>query len=336
MDSKFSWTQEYRRSWEETVGDVHKQIQTISKLYNPNRKSIIRHLLLCIDTSSSIEKQDYIPTIRNVLSDILDGFTESFKDANPLSLISFMTCRDIFDKYSHEFNPNYLLGVIGSEDFSFLNCLKSGVEILKNSSYNKEMLILTASIGTKDLESYDQVISDIRKYNIKVNIISICGEVTLFKRISDMSNGRFIVPIDKNHFQIDLMQFIEPLESLESTNYLVKLGFPKLTEHSGLCNCHIRFENSLYECPSCRAFVCILPCQCPVCELQLASPLNISKSQYFTYPLKPFEKAFGGNCIKCKKTAVSRCTGCKNVFCNDCDVFLHNELCFCVYCDDQN
>lgn len=336
MDSKFSWTQEYRRSWEDTVGNAQKQIQTITKLYNPNRKSIIRHLLLCIDTSSSIEKQDYIPTIRNVFSDVLSEFTESFKNTNPLSLVSFMTCRDVFEKYSHEFNPNYLLGTIGSEDFSLLNCLKSGIEILKNSSYNKEMLILTASIGTKDSETYDQVISDIRKYNIKVNIISICGEVTLFKKISDILNGRFVVPINSNYFNIDVMRFIEPLESVESTNYLVKLGFPRLTDHSGLCNCHIKFETNLYECPSCKAFVCSLPCQCPVCEMQLASPLNISKSQYFMYPLKPFESVSTGSCIKCKKNASSRCTECGNTFCNDCDIFLHNELCFCIYCDDQS
>lgn len=332
MDLKFSWTQEYRRSWEESYSKIKKFVPIQGKEFNPNRKSIIRHLLLCIDTSASIEKQDYVPAVRNVVSNKLPDFVRRFSEENPLSIISFLTCRNTFDKYSRVFEPDTVLNTVGSGHFSFLNCLKSAVEFLAPSSYNREILLITASIGTKDTGSYEEILASIKKYNIKVSIISICGEVSLFKKIATISNGLFCVPHDHNHFEILLNKFTEPLESLEPTSCLVKLGFPRLTSEIALCNCHFKLEKDLYECPVCKAFVCSLPNQCPVCETQLVSPINISKSYYFMYPLKPFDKIEDGSCKKCDSKAEYMCTECKNPFCIDCARFLHEELGFCIYC----
>jgi len=332
MENKFSWTQEYRRSWEVDSKKDQELLPAQTKTFNANRKCIIRHLLVAIDTSSSIEKSDYVPTIRNIVSTTLPRFIELFKQSNPLSILSFMTCKSVFEKYSKEFDPNHLLNSIGSGDFSFLNCLKSGIEFLKDNTYTAELLVITASIKTKDSGSYDQVLSEIKKNNIKINIISVCGEVTLFKKVCSISNGLFCVPMNSYDLENILVRFAEPLESLESTNVLVKLGFPKLAQKSGICTCHLKFHSGLYECPVCHTDICSLPSQCPICETQLVSPLNISKSYYYLYPLKPFELNSCGSCSKCGLPSKTQCQNCNSYYCEKCDYFVQNSLNFCVFC----
>lgn len=333
MESRFSWTQEYRRSWEEDIKTHETNGSNQARSFNPNRKCMIRHLLVSIDTSSSIEKSDYVPTVRNIVANAIPKFVELFRVSNPLSIMSFVTCKNVFERYSRSFDASVLLSTVGSGDFSFLNCLKSGIEFLKDSTYTRELLTITASVNTKDPGIYDQAIQDIKKYGIKVNVISVCGEITLFRKICEMSGGLFFVPVDPGHLDRILSRFTEPLESLESTNTLVKLGFPRLHQINGICACHLRFERGLYECPVCKAQVCSLPVQCPICETQLVTPLSISKSYYFLCPIKPFDSCDDGVCRRCGSPAKSRCTECKSLYCVGCDYFLHNELNFCVFCD---
>lgn len=333
MEDKFTWTQEYKKSWEEdSVKPEYSFTSPKHRDYNPNRKNVIRHLLVAIDTSSSIEKQDYLPTIRNQITNSLSEFSTKFISMNPLSLLTFMTCNNTFQKFAKSFDPSNLLNVIGDGEFSLLNCLSTAVEILKNSGYARECLIITASIGTKDSSSFDEIFKEIKKYNIKVNIISISGEVTLFKRICAFSCSSFYVPQCSNDFEYILSSFLSPLESLEATNTLIKFGFPTLLDESGVCTCHLTLNKVNYECPNCKTRVCSLPIQCPVCDLRLISPLNIAKSYYYMYPLAPLKKS-SGICDVCKNTASNCCTKCNSSYCQECHSFIENDLNFCLFCD---
>jgi len=333
MDSsKFSWTQEFRRSWEST-SKTHSAPTALPKSSSNNKKSIIRHLLVCIDTSAAIEKPDYVPTVRGVLSAALPPFVAHFKASNPLSSISFLTCRGVFERSLPEFNASVLLGSIGKEDFSLLNCLRAAVEALRTSTYNREVLLITASIGTRDSGEYEQVFSDIKKFNLRVSIISICGEVGLFKRVAEYSNGVFVVPLDCFHLEVVLGQFTEPQECLEPTSSLVRLGFPVLEQRLALCMCHLRLESGVYECPECRTYVCAVPVECPICGLRLVSPLDISRSLYFMYPLKPFVPVEGGQCRKCGREAKWRCGDCNSQVCLECERKMREELTFCIFCN---
>lgn len=123
MESKFSWTQEYKRSWEEDNKNTTNMQRTNMKKFNQNRKSIIRHVLVAIDTSISIEKNDYIPSVRSAISMSIPKYVEKFKIQNPLSILNFVTCKSRFERFSKDYNQEYLLNTIGDEDFSFLNCL---------------------------------------------------------------------------------------------------------------------------------------------------------------------------------------------------------------------
>lgn len=332
MENKFSWTQEYKRSWENSTADVNFITRSTIKTFSTNKKTIIRQFLVAIDNSASIEKTDYIPTIRNTIVETLPSFCSEFKRLNPLSIINFATCKNKFEKFSKDFDRIFLLNTIGSESFSFLNCLKSGIELLKNISYDKELLLITASTNTRDTDIYENVINDLKKYNIKINIISICGELSLFKRIAILSGGLFYVPLNLNDFEEILMKFTEPLESPDVKCTLVKLGFPSAFSKSGICSCHLQCNKDLYSCPACNTLVCNLPIQCPICDLQLVTGMHISKSYYYQYPLEPLSHCTAGICIRCKSPTKYKCEKCESLYCEKCGDFVENEIRFCPFC----
>ncbi|KAI5170003.1 transcription initiation factor TFIIH subunit 2 [Pancytospora epiphaga] len=331
MEDKFSWTQEYKISWEEEAGGPATENYTIPRRTSTTRKNIIRHLHVVIDTSSSIEKLDYLPSVRSAITRLLSAFSERFTVINPLSTLSFMLCADSFHKYSRSLDIVGMFSTVGSGDFSFLNCLKSSIAILKPSNYTRECLIITASVGTKDTSSYQEVCKELKKYNIRISIISICGEVTLFRKICGLTNGTYVVPLDVNHFELLLNDFSIPLESSETTNSLVKFGFPNTTENPGLCGCHLSLHQNLYECPLCRAPVCSLPVDCPICGTRLVSPLNISRSYHHMYLAKAFIQG-DGVCTCCKDNAKLECTDCNSKYCAVCGDFQQSDLGFCIFC----
>lgn len=336
MENKFSWTQEFRRSWEDDLKEEKFSSTSLTKQTSRNRKNVIRHLHLVIDTSSAIEKPDYLPSIRSQLAKSIPSFVNSFTESNPLSVLTFMSCREVVEKYSKIFDLNVMLNTIGSGNFSFLNCLKGIIEVMKNTKHNRECLIIISSIGTRDNDTYEDVIAALKKFNIKISIISICGEVTLFKKIVSLTNGLFYVPQDFHHLNVILDYFCDPLDSNDLMNILIQYGFPARIEGLDLCSCHLKLSNNLYECPRCKTAICDIPSQCPICELQLVSPLNISKSYYHIYTLKQFLVSEGGVCKCCGKEGKKVCSDCKGIYCDECDRFVHEYLNFCILCPPTN
>lgn len=336
MENKFSWTQEFRRSWDESqIEEKTRPMATMNATIN-GRRNIIRNLHVVIDTSASIEKSDYLPSIRSEIAKILPNFLNKFNEYNPLSQLTFMTCKEVVEKYSKSFDANLMLNIIGSGEFSLLNSIKGSIEIIKTTKFNKECLIIISSLNTIDSGSYEDVLSFLKKQNIKINIISICGEVTLFKKLSNATGGLFFVPVNRDHFENIINSFTQPLDSSDQMNTLVKYGFPETIIKKGLCNCHLNICSNLKECPQCKSFVCTLPIQCPVCDLQLVSPLNISKSSYYIYPINEMIKSSGKSCKCCSKNGSFECQKCNSVYCADCHDFVIQYLNFCVYCDNSD
>ncbi|KAI4293043.1 transcription initiation factor TFIIH subunit 2 [Pancytospora philotis] len=333
-NDRFTWTQEYKKSWEDDQLKAKLGAAPLATQYSRNRRNIIRQLHLVVDASASIEKADYLPSIRNQVTKLIPPFIDKFAQLNPLSALSFMTCSNVLLKHAKAFSVARMLNTIGTGGFSLLNCLSAVVELLKTSNYTRECLIVTASTGTRDTGAYDEVVELIRKHNIKVSIISICGEVSLFKQVCQLSNGVFQVPLDVNHFEILLNNFAIPLESTSATNKLAQFGFPAAHEAAALCSCHFTMHESLYECPACAALVCAIPCDCPVCGFRLISPLSISKSYHCLYPLEPFKPA-EGICFTCGSSGAEQCGRCCTVYCADCSRLLHDCLNFCICCQQD-
>jgi len=97
-----------------------------------------------------------------------------------------------------------------------------------------------------------------------------------------------------------------------------------------------------YFCPQCRAKYCELPVECKICGLTLVSAPHLARSYHHLFPLDafrelPLEEHNGEKfCYGCqgelKDQHVYVCAVCQNVFCVDCDVFVHDSLHCCPGC----
>ncbi|KAM0671929.1 RNA polymerase II transcription factor [Ordospora colligata] len=337
MAKQFSWEQEYKRTWEEgPQSKINEAIMEADASYSNNRKGIIRHLHIVVDVSEAIDKIDFLPSFRANIVKALEEFVPSFYTENPLSVLSFLSVRDVCVKYvsSVDIDIHSFLGQTGCKWFSLLNGLEGSVEIMKNSTYVKEILVIVASTSTRDPHGYTEVLSKMKAYSIKVHFISLCGEVALYKSISKATEGGFYVPIDMNHFSAIMARFHHPSDYNGTKLSLAKIGFPLILEEPSVCACHLEMKMFGYECPVCNTIVCSLPIHCPICSTQLVSTLSLSKSLRFLYPLKPFVCASNGMCSICGIECEWMCEGCRNTFCRECNSFIHGTLSFCVYCDD--
>lgn len=125
-----------------------------------------------------------------------------------------------------------------------------------------------------------------------------------------------------------------------------------------------------YTCNRCKARISDLPCECHVCGLTLVSSPHIARAYHHLFPVRPFEEVAssevgglsdkdgagvweGGSgaralCFGCRMDLlvkgagmVLRCPGCGNLFCFDCDAFVHESLhncpgCVCTTADATN
>lgn len=116
-----------------------------------------------------------------------------------------------------------------------------------------------------------------------------------------------------------------------------------------------------YRCPQCSSKVCSLPTVCPICGLMLILSTHLARSYHHLVPLVEYEEVpvsesydsrFCHGCLlefpegvkdlsgKTKDnldTLTSsryRCKKCKNDFCIDCDVFVHETLHNCPGCEN--
>lgn len=113
-----------------------------------------------------------------------------------------------------------------------------------------------------------------------------------------------------------------------------------------------------YQCPQCKNKVCNLPTICPVCGLMLILSTHLARSYHHLVPLAPFTEVAvsttykSNHCNGClllfpqgvKKTSKSnlesmtssryRCMKCKEDYCIDCDVFIHETLHNCPGCEN--
>jgi transcription initiation factor TFIIH subunit 2 len=337
MSKQFPWEQEYKRTWEDaTHRGIGEFIRDTTAVYSNSRKGVIRHFHIVIDTSATIDKPDFLPTFRANIAKILEEFVPSFYAENPLSVLSFLSARDVSERYCSDIDIDIhaFLGQTGSRWFSLLNGLEASVELLKDVSYIKEVLVVTASISTKDPGGYLEVLERLKRCNIKVHFISLCGEVTLFKSISRATDGRFSVPVDMDHFASIMGGFCYPSDFYGSTVDLIRLGFPRVLDESGVCSCHLETRSHGYECPVCNTFVCSLPVLCPICDTQLVSTLNLIKSCHFLYPLEPFLESKGAECKICPSEGDFECGKCHAPYCDACNRFIHSNLNFCVFCGE--
>ncbi|CUM67255.1 uncharacterized protein PRCAT00004948001 [Priceomyces carsonii] len=114
-----------------------------------------------------------------------------------------------------------------------------------------------------------------------------------------------------------------------------------------------------YQCPQCKNKICHLPTICPICGLMLILSTHLARSYHHLVPLKeyqevPVSESYKSSlCFGCllkfpegykgkKKETLEgytssrySCPKCKNDFCIDCDVFVHEVLHNCPGCESN-
>ncbi|CAK0742284.1 hypothetical protein CVIRNUC_001385 [Coccomyxa viridis] len=125
-----------------------------------------------------------------------------------------------------------------------------------------------------------------------------------------------------------------------------------------------------FTCPRCRARVVELPCSCHICGLTLVSSPHLARSYHHLFPVRAFSEVpqaeleavkagaeatvvaktssedGGSTCYGCLTEltvsgedltqdlgVVVRCGECKQLFCYDCDLYIHETLHNCPGCE---
>lgn len=117
-----------------------------------------------------------------------------------------------------------------------------------------------------------------------------------------------------------------------------------------------------YTCNRCKARVTDLPCECHVCGLALVSSPHIARAYHHLFPVKPFrevgenaspkahpespastwDEGTGDSCcfgclmeLQEDTGVILQCDECQNLFCFECDSYIHGNLHNCPGCECQ-
>lgn len=185
------------------------------------------------------------------------------------------------------------------------------------------------------------------------------------------TTGQFGVALNEGHFKDLLFELIPPpaQRAVARTGTgtaapaadLMMMGFPTRlpdTSPPSLCVCHSQLKSEGFLCPRCLAKVCDVPTDCDICGLMIVSSPHLARSYHHLFPVKPYQAIVSleesmetsASCHGCSLVFPSapasaagvaegmsplgryRCPECKNDFCADCDVFVHDVVHCCPGC----
>lgn len=249
---------------------------------------------------------------------------------------------------------------------SLQNSLGAALTTLKHmpNHTSKEILVIMGSLTTCDPGDIYSVVQSLASYNIRSSVISLSAEVKVCKTLVTETKGTYDVIMDDEHFKNLLFEHLNPPPAIKGTkSSLIKMGFSQYIhfdkEMPSMCTCHLagedtNFSHYGYYCPQCQAKYCELPIGCHICGLTLVSAAHLARSFHHLFPVDLFKEAFKseGACFACNEKFViieqpitedsnnkedtqkncSQCEHCKNIFCLDCDIFIHENLHFCPGC----
>ncbi|XP_060699882.1 general transcription factor IIH subunit 2 isoform X2 [Hemiscyllium ocellatum] len=192
------------------------------------------------------------------------------------------------------------------------------------------------------------------------NPISQIGIVTTKnKRAEKLTElaGTYHVILDESHFKELLNYHVSPPPASSNTECsLIRMGFPQHTmvslsdQDAKPCFSMAHLDSNSgptltlggYYCPQCRAKYTELPVECKVCGLTLVSAPHLARSYHHLFPLDAFressleeiqaERYCQGCQGELKDTNVYICNACQNIYCVECDIFIHDTLHCCPGC----
>lgn len=333
------------------------------------RLGIMRHIFIVLDFSQAMMSNDLKPSRINCSLKLLELFLSEFSGLNPISQIGIILTRDkkfellspmSSDMKSHIAALTKLRDVPCSGEPSLQNSLEAAQTSLKHmpNHTSKEVLIVMGSLTTCDPGDIHSTIQSLANYNIRCSVVGLSAEVKVCKTLVIETKGSYDVVVDENHFKSIVFEHLNPPPAKKGTqSSLIRMGFSQYIhddrETPAMCSCHLskdtNFSHNGYFCPQCQAKYCDLPIGCHVCGLTLVSAAHLARSFHHLFPVELFKELSssdgqngtdGSNkkCFACDKALkvdqndAAQCTLCANIFCLDCDIFIHENLHFCPGC----
>ncbi|KAK9472098.1 Ssl1-like-domain-containing protein [Dipodascopsis tothii] len=234
----------------------------------------------------------------------------------------------------------------------------------------KEVLVVFGALLSADPGDIHQTIGTLVGEQIRVRVIGLAAQVAICQELCARTNpgldttACYGVVLNEQHFkQLMLESSIPPASSSRRKDHtgaeLIRMGFPSriVEREPSFCACHSNAVKGSYVCPRCRVKVCSLPTECPSCGLTLVLSTHLSRSYHHLLPLLNWQeatwaKATAGNCYTCRTPFVERpkkdrhapdaetsgryqCPTCRQQFCIDCDLFMHEVLHNCPGCESR-
>ena len=237
----------------------------------------------------------------------------------------------------------------------------------------REVLILYSSLSSCDPSDIFSTIEEAKDRKIRVSVICLAAEVYICKRIAELTGGIFSVARDHRHLLDLVSEHITPppepsaaslkegkampsSQQQESATEFLYVGFPRQVTDKDTCffsfdGSSAKMSSRAFVCPRCLTRTSHLPAQCNVCSLQLNSSAHIARSFHHLFPVPFFPDAPSSitplACFGCllsfgKDTGVLsgsssnmpvECPKCHQIFCADCDIFIHDTLHNCPGCE---
>lgn len=302
-----------------------------------------------------------------VVAKQVEGFIREFFDQNPLSQIGLITIKDGVAQCltdlggSPESHIKALMGKLGcSGDSSLQNALDLVHDYLNQiPSYgHREALILYSALSTCDPGDIMESIQRCKKSKIRCSVIGLSAELFICKHICQETGGSYSVALDESHLKELVLEHAPPPPAIAefALANLIKMGFPQRAAEGviSICSCHKEAKVAGgYTCPRCKARVCELPTECCICGLTLVSSPHLARSYHHLFPITPFidvspslpnnlHHKVPKSCFGCQQSLLSpgnlpgpcvACPKCKQHFCLDCDIYIHESLHNCPGCE---
>ncbi|KAK5968654.1 General transcription factor IIH subunit, partial [Trichostrongylus colubriformis] len=222
------------------VSEARKKHRTIEKP-SKIRLGIMRYVYVAIDCSRSMTSKVMPPSRFFVTMKILNTFVDKFFEQNPISQLGIIIVKD---KKAERFvsltgntralkdNLGSLNEAICSGDFSLQNALQLALINLKSlpGHVSREVIVIMSSLSTVDPGNVFSTFEVLRGHNIRCSVIGISAELFVCKQLAKITNGRYDVVLDPDHFELLLSQHTAPPPSTKAAECnAIRVAFPPHT-----------------------------------------------------------------------------------------------------------
>ncbi|KAF8325227.1 Ssl1-like-domain-containing protein [Cantharellus anzutake] len=312
----------YTRTWDAVQEDESGSLQSVvedllvrsrrRRLLAPQgaiRRTIIRHLIIIIDLSTSMLDRDMRPTRFDLTLQYMRGFIIEWFDQNPLGQIGIVGMRGGLGEKICDMtgNPQDVVKTI-LERANLQNAIemaRSSMSHLPTHS-SREILVLFGSLTTCDPGNIHDTVQSCVVDRIRISVVALAAEMKICRDMCSQTGGSFGVVLNEGHYKDLMFDAIPPpaqhalptgkgpnapTTSNPSSDLLI-MGFPtRLPESSppSLCVCHSDLKSHGYLCPRCLSKLCDVPTDCDICGLTIVSSPHLARSYHHLFPVKPYE-----------------------------------------------